>query len=238
VTTKFEFPGRGFHVVADKVAEADFFLQQMKDKSRSVEEFRFLFSAFVSAARSVTFVLQAVMSAYPDFKTWYPPRQQRLKDSRLARFFIDLRNHLQKVGGAPLFHSGFRRDGKFEWLTEFIPRPEFKDVPPGDVVSLSEAYFRLLLEMLRECYLDYGAYIDPRTIFTVEGLSQLRWSVEDLEESLGFTRGWTDVPLPKGEKISARLELLSRHGGDELIDAFFEKYEIGNRREIGSNDAD
>ncbi len=96
----------------------------------------------------------------------------------------------------------------------------------------------MVLEILRECYLDYRAYVDPRAIFTVEGMSQLGWSVEDLEESLGFPRGWTDVPLPKGEKISARLELLSRHGGDELMDAFFEKYEIGDRRDIGNNDAD
>lgn len=238
MTTKFKFPGRGFHVVADKVAEADFFLKQMEERSRSIEEFRFLFSAFVSAARSVTFVLQAVMSEYPDFETWYAPRRERLKDSGPAKFYKDLRNHLQKVGGAPLFHSGFSRDGKFEWITEFISTPEFKDIPQGDVVSLSEAYFRLLLEILHECYLDYWAYVDPRAIFTVEGLTQLGWSIEDLEESLGFPRGWTDVPWPKDANLLARLAALSRHGGDELMDAFFEKYGIGNQRGTVSNDAD
>lgn len=234
---KFEFPGKGFHLVANKVAEADFFLGEMKNESRPLEEFRFLFGAFVSAARSVTFVLQAVMSGYPDFETWYGPRQQRLKESKLARFYKDLRNHFQKTGVMPLFHSGFRTNGKLEWVTEFISTPEIEDVPVGDVVSLSEAYFRLLLTILHECYHDYSAYVDPRVIFTVEGLNHLGWSIEDLEESLGFPRGWTDVPWPEDEKLSARLKILSRHRGDELMDAFFEKYEIGDRPTMGNRDA-
>jgi len=230
-STKFQFPGRGFHCVADKVAEADYFLGRMKETSADIEEFRFLFSAFVSAARSVTFSLQAVMSEYPNFDSWYQSRQKRLKESRLARFFVDLRNHIQKVGGAPLFHSGSSRNGKLEWATEFIPTPDFDEVPSGDVITLSEAYFRLLLEVLRDCYTDYWAYIDPRAIFTIEGLRTLGWTVEDVEEAVGFPRGWTDITWPEEEKLSARLHVLSRYGGDELMDAFFTKYNIGSKCE-------
>jgi len=229
-TTKFQFPGRGFHCVADKVAEADYFLGRMKETATGIEEFRFLFSAFVSAARSVTFSLQAVMSGYPEFDSWYPSRQKRLKESKLARFFVDLRNHIQKVGGAPFFHSGSSRNGKLEWFTEFVPTPDFKEVPSGDVITLSEDYFRLLLEILQDCYADYWAYIDPRAIFTVKGLKILGWTVEDVEEEFGFPRGWTDIPWPEEEKLTARLHVLSRHGGDELMDIFFKKYSIGSRR--------
>lgn len=230
-STKFQFPSRGFYYVADKVAEADYFLGRMKETSAHIAEFRFLFSAFVSAARSVTFSLQAVMSGYPGFDSWYQLRQKRLKESRLAWFFVDLRNHIQKVGGAPLFHSGHSRNGQFEWFTEFIPTPDFEEVPSGDVIGLSEAYFRLLLEILRDCYTDYWAYIDPRAMFSVEGLRILGWTVEDVEEAVGFPRGWTDIPWPEEEKLSARLHVLSRYGGDELMDAFFEKYSIGSRSE-------
>lgn len=227
-TIKFEFPGRGFHCVADKVAEADYFLGRMKEVSSDFEQFRFLFSAFVSAARSVTFSLQAVMSRYPDFDLWYQSRQQRLKDSRLARFFVDLRNHLQKVGSDPLFQSGRSQNGNFEWFIEFIPTPDFKEVPSGDATTLSEAYFRILLEILQDCYSDYWAYIDPRAIFTIKGLRTLGWTVEDVEEALGFPRGWTDITWPEEEKLSARLHVLSRYGGDEYMDAFFKKYSIGS----------
>jgi hypothetical protein len=201
----------------------------MKETSAASEDFRFLFSAFVSAARSVTFSLRTVMSGYPDFDSWYPPRQQRLTESRLARFFVDLRNHIQKVGSAPLFHSGYRRDGRSDWGTEFIPTPDFKDAPRDEVIVLSETYFRLLLELLQECHADYWAYIDPRAIFTVKGLNALGWTVEDVEEAIGFPRGWTDIPWPVGDKVTARLHVLSRHGGDEVMSAFVEKYSIGSK---------
>ena len=116
-------------MVADKVTEADYFLSQMKLNGTDIYELRFLLSVFVSAARSVTFSLQAVMSGYPDFDTWYRPRQERLKQSELATFFVDLRNHLQKIGGAPLFHSGYSQNGRMEWTTDFIPTPDFTEVP-------------------------------------------------------------------------------------------------------------
>ena len=233
MVNKFTFPNRGFHSVAEKVAETDYFLQKMKDCAQDIEEFGFLFSAFVSAARSTTFCLQTTMSGYPKFDEWYSPRQLRLKESSLATFFVELRNHIQKVGSPPLFYSGSSRDGVLEWTSEFLPTPDLQNVPAGDVVELSEAYFRLLLEILRECYIDYQAYIDPRATFTKEGLAELGWSIEDLEESLGFARGWTDIPWPDDDKDTQRLKELSRHGGDELMDVFFEKYEIKEAQSHG-----
>ncbi|MCB9986164.1 MAG: hypothetical protein H6865_00800 [Rhodospirillales bacterium] len=66
---KFEFPARGFYIVADKVAEADYFLEGLKHKSfHDYNEFGYQFSAFVSAARSITYALQAVMKEYPNFQ--------------------------------------------------------------------------------------------------------------------------------------------------------------------------
>lgn len=223
----FAFPGRGFHLVADKVAEADYFLDRMKALHQASDEFGFNFNAFVSSARSITFVLQAVMHRYPDFDKWYLPQQQRLKDSRLARFFVELRNHLQKVGGAPLFHSGFSTSqGQFEWNVEFIPITELAEVPSGNVIEISEKYFKLVLDVIRQCYRDYWAYVDPRAIFTARGLEVLNWNVEDVEEALGFPRGYTDIPWPEDEKTEERLKVLSRYGGDELVERFFEKYAI------------
>ena len=91
---------------------------------------------------------------------------------------------------------------------------------------LSESYFRLLLEILRECYLDYWAYVDPRAIFTTQGLDVLGWTIEDVEEAVGFPRGGTDIPWPDDEKDRARLKALNRYGSDEHMDVFFGKYNI------------
>ena len=50
---------RSFSPVDEKLEEADFFLEGMAASEKSWLRTRFLFSAFVSAARSVTFALQA-----------------------------------------------------------------------------------------------------------------------------------------------------------------------------------
>ena len=224
---KFQFPSRGFYLVADKILETDYFLSQLKERSGYYEEFGFIFSAFLSAARSVTFSMQAVMSKYPGFDEWYKPRQQQLKNSNLAKFFVDLRNHSQKVGSIPIYHSGTMKDGHLQYRQEFVATADFRTVPEGDVIAISEKYFEKLLGIIGELYRDFDVYVNPRAIFTEKGLQSLNWTIEDLEESLGFPRGWTDIDWNGEDKNTHRLRLLSKHGGDEKLEYFFEKYSVG-----------
>jgi hypothetical protein len=137
---KFEFPSRGFWIVAGKVGEADFFLEKLQESQGMYREFEYMLSAYVSAARSITFALQAVMSHYPDFSEWYKPHQEVLKKNDLAKYFVSLRNHLQKVGSTPLYHSGFMHNGVLEFNQSFIPIDDLKDSPKGDVIALAEQY--------------------------------------------------------------------------------------------------
>ncbi|MDD2829255.1 MAG: hypothetical protein PHW18_06740 [Sulfuricurvum sp.] len=76
---KFQFPSKGFYIVAAKVGEADYFLKKLQEVQGNYDEFSYILSAFTSAARSITFSLQAVMSKYPNFDTWYIPHQENLK---------------------------------------------------------------------------------------------------------------------------------------------------------------
>jgi hypothetical protein len=221
---KFVFPSRGFYIVADKVAEADFFLERLQGAVGHIPDFGFFVSAFVSAARSVTFVLQAVMSHYPGFDSWYPSRQSRLQQSNLARFFVELRNHALKVGDLPISQGGVMRDGRVELYSHFIPNAKFNSVPDGDIVTLCREYLTLVISVVAECYRDYDVYVDPRVIFTRRGLTALGWSIEDLEEALGFPRGHTDIPWPDNDRDEQRLAALSRYGGDELMEEFILKY--------------
>lgn len=170
----------------DRLSETDGYLP----------EFEYYLRAFVSAARSVTFALQAVMEKYPGFPEWYPLRQQRLADSALARFFVNLRNQAQKVGALPLAHKAFGVGDLFASGYVFIPTQDMPDTPEGGVVELCHEYVREIMNVVAECYQDFDIYTDPRVIFTERGLAALRWSIEDLEESLGFPRGWTDLGQP------------------------------------------
>lgn len=234
---KFVFPERGFFVVVDKIAEADFFLEKLKTESSSLslnQEYNFYFSAFVSSARSITFSLQWVMSKYPDFDQWYLIRQQKLRDSSLAKFFVNVRNCNQKTGLMPIFHSGYCAQGEIRAFQNFYISPaisEVKDIPIPSVTEACEMYLKQLLIIISECYLDFSAYINPNTMFTEKGLEVIGWSIEDLEEILGFPKGYTDVPWDGDYKNDQRLKALRRYGGDDIVSEYFEKYQISYSRE-------
>jgi len=226
---KFEFPSKGFHIVATKVGEADYFLEKLKEVQGNYDEFSYVLSAFTSAARSITFSLQAVMSKYPDFSEWYKPHQEKLKADKLARYFVDLRNYLQKVGEVPVGHTGTMRGGKVKHLSFFMDIDSLKGAPPGEATRLSEEYFLEILKIIECCYRDFWIYVDPRALFTNEGLSQLGWSIEDIEECGGYPRGYTDVEYDGDDKDIQRLRILSRElQGDELMEQYFKKYGFEN----------
>jgi hypothetical protein len=166
------------------------------------------------------------MFHYPRFDEWYKPRQDQLRQNKLARLFVDLRNQLQKIGNVPVAHSGSFVNGEYFSVNEFIPTEELKEVPVGEVFELAVIYFKSTLVVIKECYRDFAIYTDPRAIFTLQGLKEINWSIEDLEECLGFPRGYTDVDFGEGNNEEIRLSTLSRYDGDELIEVFFEKYNI------------
>src|SRR4051794_32192708 len=91
-----------FGVVEDKLREADFFLSQLRNSPLIGFEANCFFSAFVSAARSVTFAMQASLTGVPGFKEWYQGQQTRLKTDRLAPLFVEIRNEVIHTGVNPL----------------------------------------------------------------------------------------------------------------------------------------
>jgi hypothetical protein len=223
---KFVFPSKGFYLVADKAGEADYFLERMKENQLDIQSFGYLFSAFVSASRSITFVLQSVMSNYPNFDNWYSPHQETLKSNELAKYFVGLRNEALKTGRSPISHYGSYIDGEMKTSQVFIETKYLKGKPEGYLLELCINYLKDVLKVLKACYLDYSVYVNPRAIFTSEGLSELGWTIEDLEESLGLPRGCTDIPEDSPEKNKNRLSILSGNGGDEIMEQYFEKYSI------------
>ena len=60
-----------FDWVDEKLFESDFFLTKLEETAYNFSAARYYFSAFTSAARSVTFALQKVMKRIPGFDEWY-----------------------------------------------------------------------------------------------------------------------------------------------------------------------
>jgi len=228
MTDKFTFPNAGIHIVAQKIGEADYFLEKLKLVSSNEPEFNYLFSAFVSALRSITFSLQYVMTKYPDFDKWYKERQEKLRSSKLAKAFVEFRNQAQKTGIIPILPERSLFDGIFYNTAQFyIPsNSEIKEVPNGNVIHLSEKCLIEVLDVVAECYVDFDVYIDPRIMFTERGINSLNWTVEDVEEFVGFPRGYTNVDFEEENlsNISIRLGLLRQYGGDETLQQYLDKY--------------
>ncbi len=203
-------------------------MEELKKAHPYEPTFNYLFSAFVSASRSITFTLQFVMTKYPDFDEWYKVRQDRLRNSKLAKAFVEFRNQAQKTGIIPIAPERSIFEGIFYETTQFyIPtNSEIKEVPDGNVVDLSEQCLIEILTIVEECYKDFDIYIDPRVLFTERALEKFNWTIEDLEEFVGIPRGYTDVDFDDDEltKNQIRLKLLRPQGGDETLEVYLDKY--------------
>ena len=91
-----------FGVVEDKLREADFFLAHLCESERLSFESDCYFSAFVTAARSVTDAMRVSMKGVPGFKAWFDEALKRLKTDPLAPFFVEIRNEVVHEGINPL----------------------------------------------------------------------------------------------------------------------------------------
>lgn len=76
----------------DKFREAEHFLAQMNECFEQDDEFRFSLSAYVSAARSITFWMQKQYDHVPGFRQWYSERQTEMRADLELRYLKELRN--------------------------------------------------------------------------------------------------------------------------------------------------
>jgi hypothetical protein len=207
-----------------KVFEADFFFEKLKTAGLDFFAARCYFSAFVSAARSISFAMQAVLKDVEGFPQWYAERQQRLRGIPLARFFVTVRNETQKIGHSPVNSGASQWLGNGQWDSEYYfvggYEGDVMDIPSSDIVTACSDYMKLLVELVYDCYNEFNI-LSPQSFFSVSNLRRLGLSLEDVEETLGFPRGWTAAP---GIAEDMRLKMLRESVPDSAIDRVFLKY--------------
>lgn len=213
-----------FDSVDEKLREADFFLTKMEESGFKSYSWRFYFSAFVTAARSVTFVLQHVMHDIPGFAEWYELRQEQFRKEPLPRYFTSIRNEVQKEGTNPVTLWGRGDDGNIEaFFLHWYNNP--KNMPPDcDVISACKTHMVTLASIVYEVYRDFGHFIDPAIVYTPEGAARQGITIEDIEEQLIGIRGWT-ASLP----LEERFRLLRRNEPMPQVDDLLIKY-LGHDR--------
>ena len=210
----------GFDYVDNKLKEADFFLEKFVSASREILESQFYFSAFVTAARSVTFALQHVMAGVEGFADWYRVRSQRLRDNSLCRYFVFVRNQVQKEGSSPVTMWDTDRSPFFlHWWEDPAVAP-----PDEAVAEASRQYMIVLASLVYEVYRDFGHFVDPTVLYSEAGAAKRGLAIEDLEEETIGVSGWTS-----GLPLEERFRLLRRQQPLPDIDEVLIKY-VGHDR--------
>ena len=73
-----------------KIDEAEFFLSKFIENYNE-HEFKYYLSAFVSAARSISWIMKAEFNQHPLYSTWTTQRQPTEDEAILFKLFNDLR---------------------------------------------------------------------------------------------------------------------------------------------------
>jgi hypothetical protein len=219
---------RSFGLVDHKVAEADFFLSKMEDAD--FYEVRWYFSAFASAARSITFTVQGSIGDLPGFSEWYGPWRNRLAGDRLAAFFLDARNDAIHLGDNPIRGGSWGQSLEGEavhryWFQRGSPiEPESKDrkdYPPEDVHTACRAFLTTLVELVYDAYVAFAPHVDAQMHYTSDHFATLGRTIGDAEEELFGVRGWTSAP---GLSEETRWRLIRRQITGCEIPELFEEY--------------
>lgn len=225
---------RNFHLVTDKIAEADYFLVRMHETAGEPDAFRFNYSAFVSAARSTTFVLQNVMRDVPGFSDWYAEQQAALKGDAVARFFVEARNNVLKTGVNSLFFGGWGGPGiepQIFWglnlrhaLQGAMGRCYEKGENSQDVRNIARTYLTTLLSVMRECFVEFRYFVDPLETYSPAGLDVNEWSLEDVEESFGYPRGYASALCKSYDEMEHLLAFFASSCDEVPLNDFLTKY--------------
>ena len=89
----------------DKLLETKYFLERMIEKQTDQDAFKYNLSAFLSAARSVTLIMQKEFAKVSSFKKWYTEKQTEMKSDKTMKLLNEKRSmtiHVQPV--SPLAH--------------------------------------------------------------------------------------------------------------------------------------
>lgn len=197
-------------LVEERLLEADHFARRLYRQPDSIR-FGYELNAFLSAARSVTFLLQKEMSKVPGFSSWWEGQQSQLRSDRSARFFVELRNFSQKAGRVSLVGSRIKSPrGCRRWSYRFAGNAE--RVPPElvnrDVAECCRQHVAKLAAVVISCSEAFPYFTCPRRALTPEGVEALGISIRDIEEALGFPPGWIEIgePLDLSDRLRVLLE--------------------------------
>lgn len=188
-------------LVEEKLLEAEYFANRLRWLCSN--EFCYELNAFLSAARSITFLLQKEMNQVSGFYVWWEARRNEMREDPAMKFFQDLRNFSQKEGRISMVGATCRDDSgrlfsshRFAGTDSPVPTQLFQ----RDVVDCCREHLGKLATIVLACADMFSYHSCPRHAVTPEGLKALKLQLSDIEEILGFPKGYADVvDIPEEE---------------------------------------
>ncbi|HVR38204.1 MAG TPA: hypothetical protein VMU84_03855 [Thermoanaerobaculia bacterium] len=174
-----------FWLIDGKLCESDFFLEKL-NTAPDIEAARYYFSAFLSAARSVTFALQKCLGGLAHFDAWYTDQQRELKQHPTAAYFKTIRDQVIHEGLNPL-ERHVRGVGGIVGSNFYL----VESAPEQDVVIAGTSYMAILVRIAGEAYQRFWTSVDLPANFTPDDLAARGQTIEDIEEEFGYPRGWS-----------------------------------------------
>lgn len=218
-----------FGVVENKLREAHFFLSQLGESDRLSFESDCYFSAFVTAARSVTDAMRGSMKGVPGFKVWFDEALTRLKIDPLAPFFVEIRNEVVHEGINPLNRVSLehlRADLSRQLQGDrghvlVLPVAGRQDATVVlSAVDACEQYFISVVGVVYECYSTFKAVVDARWYFTEANFKARGKNFEEALVELGFPPSWA-TGAPKGPEA---WRVLRSQQDPCLVNDLFDRY--------------
>ncbi|MTI88319.1 MAG: hypothetical protein FH748_10155 [Balneolaceae bacterium] len=221
------------HAVTNKINEADFFFEKLKHSSTEPvnrSETEYYLSAFLSAARSFTFVLQKMCKHdrnFSDFEEWYRNQLKKLESYQFSEYFKEFRNVALKEGVSVLSGGAIYTNEDGEMVSEIHlshQTIQFKNIKiPDNFLEESFNYLKILVSIYWDFLVEFGEKIDPWRIHTINFLKKnndhqhdlIYSSIEDFEGEL--------------TKEIETNKLFSNSKPHKIVDQLFEKYLKINR---------
>ena len=149
---------RSMSIVEYKIQQAHFFLEQVASAGFDMFAAQCFVDAYASAARSITFSMQAVMSQVAGFREWYAVRQEELRGNPICSFFNKYRRISVHIGDTMVQGGTSFRDpsGRIVVKHFFFPTRDLPDIPERDVLAACSQQFRILLELVLRHVLSVG----------------------------------------------------------------------------------
>jgi hypothetical protein len=221
---------RSLLLVEEKLLEAEYFMRQLS-RSRG-HDHGFELNAFLSAARSVTFLIQKEMSKVPGFVDWWNARREEMREDKAMRFFLELRNYSQKEGRVAILGQGSTTGYWAHWFASgHIIVPEcLREVEVADACRMHLARLARLTLQLADAF---PAWSCPHRALTPEGIRTLALDLDDLDIELGYERGFSNI---KGFSLEDRFRILRRHFDNVDFDEIRRLSKLWPRRRRTSNE--